>query len=47
MTPSQMVIIYGVLLSYLQGNRKNIEALWICHHVEMLCKSVTFGWYSE
>jgi len=29
MTPSQMIIIYGALLSYLQGNRKNIEALLI------------------
>lgn len=47
MTPPQMIIIYGVLLSYLQGNRKNIEALWICHYVEMLCKSVAFGLFSE
>jgi len=47
MTPSQMIIIYGALLSYLQGNRKNIEAPWICHHVEMLCKSVAFGLHAE
>lgn len=43
MTPSQMIIIYGALLSYLQGNRKNTETLWICHCAEVLCKSFTWG----